>query len=107
MFNFTSDMLLESTNTIIGSSVSRSKLSGESNFLTGLTKVQEMQAEYDIVKAGLYDSLSESATDDFKSLFSDAYERSFPKKQDITAGTTSSLTEATDSTAAFVRYFGN
>ena len=45
MFNFTSDMLLESTNTIIGSSVSRSKLSGESNFLTGLTKVQEMQAE--------------------------------------------------------------
>ena len=86
MFNFTSDMLLESTNTIIGSSVSRSKLSGESNFLTGLTKVQEMQAEYDIVKAGLYDALSESATDDFKSLFSDAYERSFAELKNSVHG---------------------
>ena len=107
MFNFTSDMLLESSDSIIGSSVNRSKLIGESYFLTGITQVQETHKDYNLAKAALYTALSESSTDDFKAYFSDAYERSFPKKQDLLAGVSKSLTEATDSTTAFVRYFGD
>ena len=107
MFNFTSDMLLESSDSIIGSSVNRSKLIGESYFLTGITQVQETNRDYNLAKAALYTALSESSTDDFKAYFSDAYERSFPKKQDLLAGVSKSLTEATDSTTAFVRYFGD
>ena len=107
MFNFTSDMLLESSDSIIGSSVNRSKLIGESYFLTGITQVQETNKDYNLAKAALYTALSESSTDDFKAYFSDAYERSFPKKQDLLAGVSKSLTEATDSTTAFVRYFGD
>ena len=107
MFNFTSDMLLESSDSIIGSSVNRSKLIGKSYFLTGITQVQETNKDYNLAKAALYTALSESSTDDFKAYFSDAYERSFPKKQDLLAGVSKSLTEATDSTTAFVRYFGD
>lgn len=107
MFKFTSDMLLESSDSIIGSSVNRSKLIGESYFLTGITQVQETNKDYNLAKAALYTALSESSTDDFKAYFSDAYERSFPKKQDLLAGVSKSLTEATDSTTAFVRYFGD
>ena len=75
MFNFTSDMLLESSDSIIGSSVNRSKLVGGSYFLTGITQVQETQRDYNLAKAALYTALSESSTDDFKAYFSDAYER--------------------------------
>ena len=105
MFNFTSDMLLESSDSIIGSSINHSKLIGGSHFLTGITQVQETQRDYNLAKAALYTALSESSTDDFKAYFSDAYERSFPKKPDYTSG--KSLTEATDSTTAFVKYFGD
>lgn len=106
MFNITSDMLLESSDTIIGSGLSHSKVTGESYFITGLEKVHEMAREYNLVKAGLYSAITESSTDEFKSFFSDAYERSFPKKQDITK-VAAPVSEAVDSTTAFVRYFGD
>jgi hypothetical protein len=100
MFNFTTDMLLESGYTI--PSVSRSKITGESYFLSALESVRDINNDYNIAKKELYTALAtESATDDFKSIFSKAYETSFPRKQDI------AVKESGDSTESFIKYFSD
>jgi uncharacterized protein YoxC len=100
MFTFTPNMLLESDNTI--PSISRPKITGESYFLTALESVRNTQNEYDIAKKELYRNLvNESSTDEFKDIFSKAYETSFPRKQDI------AVKESEDSTESFIKYFSD
>lgn len=100
MFNITSNMLLEGTNSLFSDvRIANSQITNENYFDTALESAKSIEAEYTEAKAKLYNGLA-SSTKEFKDMFSKAYERSFPGKDK------KSVNESCTSTEHFISYFG-
>ena len=100
MFNITSNMLLESTDSLFSDvRIANSKITNENYFDTALETASSIEAEYTDAKAKLYNGLA-SSTKEFKDMFSKAYTRSFPEKDEKYVG------ESCTSTEHFISFFG-
>ena len=100
MFNITSNMLLESTDSLFSDArIANSKITNENYFDTALETASSIEAEYTDAKAKLYNGLA-SSTKEFKDMFSKAYTRSFPEKDEKYVG------ESCTSTEHFISFFG-
>ena len=100
MLNITSNMLLESTDSLFSDvRIANSKITNENYFDTALEAASSIEAEYTEAKAKLYNGLA-SSTKEFKDMFSKAYTRSFPEKDEKYVG------ESCTSTEHFISFFG-
>lgn len=100
MFNINSNMLLEGTSSLFGDTrIANSQITNENYFDTALETANAIEAEYTEAKAKLYNGLATS-TEEFKGMFSKAYNRSFPEKDK------KSVNESCTSTDYFVSFFG-
>lgn len=100
MFNITSNMLLEGTDSLFGNTkIANSQITNENYFDTALESARSIEAEYTEAKAKLYNGLA-TGSEEFKDMFSKAYERSFPGKDK------NCVSESCTSTEHFISYFG-
>ena len=100
MLNITSNMLLEGTDSLFGDTrIANSQITNENYFDTALEAASSIEAEYTDAKAKLYNGLA-SSTKEFKDMFSKAYRRSFPEKDEKYVG------ESCTSTEHFISFFG-
>lgn len=100
MLNITSNMLLESTDSLFGDvRIANSQITNENYFDTALEAASSIEAEYTEAKSKLYNGLA-SSTKEFKDMFSKAYRRSFPEKDEKYVG------ESCTSTEHFISFFG-
>lgn len=100
MFNITSNMLLEGTDSLFGNTkIANSQITNENYFDTALESARSIEAEYTEAKAKLYNGLA-TGSEEFKDMFSKAYERSFPGKDK------KCVSESCTSTEHFISYFG-
>ena len=100
MFSVTSNMLLEGTDSLFGDAkIANSQITNENYFDTALESVKSIEAEYIEAKAKLYNGLA-NASEEFKDMFSKAYERSFPRKNE------KYVSESCTSTEHFISFFG-
>ena len=100
MFNITSNMLLEGTDSLFGNAkIANSQITNENYFDTALESARSIEAEYTEAKAKLYNGLA-TGSGEFKYMFSKAYERSFPGKDK------NCVSESCTSTEHFISYFG-
>ena len=101
MLNITSNMLLEGIDSLFGDvRIANSKITNENYFDTALEAASAIEAEYTDAKAKLYNGLA-SSNKEFKDMFSKAYRRSFPEKDEKYVG------ESCTSTEHFISFFGD